>query len=317
MQQAIAVGAMSNKELDYFQLLKEKVADTFQKSYATSSKRIEEWKGQDIVSFQEDLAAKVQGRISEKWFYTHMKGVAQNAPRIDMLNLLSSYAGYQNWADFKSSVTPEEVIESSKAFHFGRLIAIILLCLLPIGLVLLAWFWPADNTYTFCFIDSDRGVGITEHPIEIIVLQEGQSPELRQCDSNGCFSIEATDRAMRFVVKSAYYKTDTITRHINGVGREAVKLRTNDYALMIHIFSQSKIEDWQKRREQLDAMIATNAQFYQIDSKKNRPIELYNKHEFIDKLTMPVNSLKNIEVIETIYQGSEIIKMRFKQKFEE
>jgi hypothetical protein len=43
-------------------------------------------------------------------------------------------------------------------------------------------------------------------------------------------------------------------------------------------------------------------------------MEMYNKEEFIDKLTMPLNSLKNIEIIETIFDGNRIKELRFKQE---
>ena len=33
----------------------------------------------------------VNGRISEKWFYTHIKSNSGKLPRIDMLNILSEY----------------------------------------------------------------------------------------------------------------------------------------------------------------------------------------------------------------------------------
>ena len=60
-------------------------------------------------------------------------------------------------------------------------------------------------------------------------------------------------------------------------------------------------------------MFADNVQIYQIFDKNNSGMELYNKQEFINKLTMPVNSLKNIEIIETIYTGNKISMLRFRQ----
>ena len=42
-------------------------------------------------------------------------------------------------------------------------------------------------------------------------------------------------------------------------------------------------------------------------------MEMYNKKEFVNKLTTPLKSLKSIEVIETIYSGDEISILRFTQ----
>ncbi len=72
-----------------------------QQSYPGINPVISEWKGQEIVDFQEELLQKVNARISEKWFYSHMKSEKSILPRIDILNLLSSYVGYANWNEFR------------------------------------------------------------------------------------------------------------------------------------------------------------------------------------------------------------------------
>ena len=93
---------MSEIELIYFKILKDEVVKTLQKVHSVSSD-IEKWKGQEIIYLQDDLADKVNGRISEKWFYTHIKSNSGKLPRIDMLNILCEYAGYQNWYDLKNA----------------------------------------------------------------------------------------------------------------------------------------------------------------------------------------------------------------------
>ncbi|MGZ5188253.1 MAG: hypothetical protein ACXWB5_02320 [Kaistella sp.] len=65
---------------------------------------ISKWKGIDIIYFQEDLRKKAKGNISEKSFYTYFKNSpVTKLPRIDMLNILSVYAGYVSWYDFKKN----------------------------------------------------------------------------------------------------------------------------------------------------------------------------------------------------------------------
>ncbi|MFH1160186.1 MAG: hypothetical protein V1733_04475, partial [bacterium] len=71
-----------------------------QQTFPGINPSISEWKGQEIVNFQEELRVKVNGHISEKWFYTHIKSHKGSLPRIDVLNLLSKYAGYSDWDDF-------------------------------------------------------------------------------------------------------------------------------------------------------------------------------------------------------------------------
>jgi hypothetical protein len=59
-----------------------------------------------IIYFQEDLRKKAKGNISEKSFYTYFKTVpSSKLPRIDMLNLLAIYAGYQTWYDLRKIIS--------------------------------------------------------------------------------------------------------------------------------------------------------------------------------------------------------------------
>ena len=91
-----------NPDRKYFNLLKKDIVATLKKSFPEINEDIESWKGHEISLFQEELIKKVNSRVSEKWFYTHIKGNKDDIPRIDMLNLLSKYVGYQNWTEYKS-----------------------------------------------------------------------------------------------------------------------------------------------------------------------------------------------------------------------
>jgi hypothetical protein len=300
---------MRESDLSYFAQLKKEIVSVLQQTIPSVSREIENWKGQDIVYFQEDLAKKINGRISEKWFYTHLKAENNKLPRIDMLNLLSRYAGYTDWADFKlkhGEKLPDSVTVKPRKKKIIFLISAGILVLVISYLIL------KPKTYSFCFIDADRKTTITDQNIQVIVLNDGESPIYSKC-VNGCFSLKTRNSKIKFVVKAPYYKIDTITRLVNSqIKNERVQLHTNDYALMIHFFSKSKVSDWQKRRKQLDNMFTDNAQIYQVYDD-NTGMELYNKHEFINKLTMPIKSLENIEIIETIYTGNRISALRFRQ----
>ena len=93
---------MADLELLHFEQLKAEVQTEYLKNHHPSYDDISKWKGIDIIYFQEDLRKKAKGNISEKSFYTYFKTVpTTKLPRIDMLNLLAIYAGYQSWYDFK------------------------------------------------------------------------------------------------------------------------------------------------------------------------------------------------------------------------
>ena len=96
---------MADIDLKYFQLLKKDIAATLRDSFPEVNEHIELWKGVEISQLQEDLVSKVGGRVSEKWFYTHIKSNQGSVPRIDVLDLLSQYVGYNSWASYKLSKT--------------------------------------------------------------------------------------------------------------------------------------------------------------------------------------------------------------------
>ena len=93
---------MTDIEFLYFNALKKAVQDKYLESHSPSFEDIAKWKGIDIIYFQEDLRQKAKGNISEKSFYTYFKNNAQEKiPRIDMLNILSVYVGYNSWSEFR------------------------------------------------------------------------------------------------------------------------------------------------------------------------------------------------------------------------
>lgn len=93
---------MTDLDLLHFEQLKKDVQAQYLKEYTPSYDDISKWKGIDIIYFQEDLRKKAKGNISEKSFYTYFKNSpVTKLPRIDMLNLLSIYTGYNSWYEFK------------------------------------------------------------------------------------------------------------------------------------------------------------------------------------------------------------------------
>ncbi len=284
------------------------------RSYPEIPGSIIDWKGQHIFDFQEDLQHKLNEHISEKWFYTHMKTTNSKLPRIDILNILSKYAGYKSWDEFKlknkdsvSEIAPDK---SNRVFYLIPLF--MLIGLLVIYLVVDSMY---TQVYTFCFYDSDTKKPIENSLVEITVLADGESPVNYLCNNNGCFSIKTSERSIRFLVEAPYYHNDTIVRTLNKFNRtENIKLKIDDYAVMIHYFSNGNVNDWEKRRDDLDQMISDSAKIFQVLNHSGTVgMEIYNKWEFINKLSLPSSSLRNIEVIDKKYEGGKICRLRFKQ----
>ncbi|MDB4286088.1 hypothetical protein N9933_02180 [bacterium] len=320
---------MEGRDQQFFHQLKEALLETFISQHPECKKPIWEWKGQEIIDFQEDLQKKVKGRISEKWFYTHIKTEKnERLPRIDILNMLSEYAGFRNWNDFVHRQAPEPIavdistpiqvmeraIPKTKPFWQKSFGWIGIAMVAGLGILAVMSF-QGENAYRFCFVDADTGKNIDQE-IEVIILKKGESPETRACDKEGCYEWKGKPGTLTFEVRAPYYKPDTVRRVLDDRGgEEQIELKTDDYALMIHLFSTGNLKDWKKRRNQLNGMIAPDARIFQVYGGGTKGMALYNKEEFIDKMTMPLKSLKNIEILETIYNNSEEIHvMRFIQK---
>ncbi len=298
---------MNPNDKHLFNLLKNSIASTFSKEYPTAG-AIEAWKGAEIVAFQEDLFSKVKARVSEKWFYTYFKNDVHKLPRIDMLNLLSAYVGYTNWNEFRAKNSSPVLLQGKKGATKKYRAFLLLIPLLAVA----AFYWPGENNFHFCLVDEDKNEAITS-VVDVKILQQEQSPLYLKTDSLGCFTFQTKEKTIQFIVQSPYHKTDTIARHINTKNSPVVKLRTDDYALMLQYYSNGNKSDWKKRKQQLQQLIAEDAQIYQLYSQ-NLGIELYSKEEFINKLTVPTSSLKNIKILDKAYKNGKIIKLKFMVK---
>lgn len=293
---------MNSETTYYFELLKNKVATTFLKDHA-APKTIEEWKGEEIVLFQEDLFDKVKAKVSEKWFYTYFKKEATKLPRIDMLNLLSEYVGLSNWNTFKNE--HKNLVESKDKIKKSKYL---LLVFAPVAV--LGWFLlNSSNEFHFCFVDE-----LQNKPIEVVldvkIISKEESPIIIKTDSLGCFTYKTAAEYITFVVKSPYHKTDTIVRHINTNANQRVHLTADDYALMLQFYTDGNIKDWKKNKNKLQHLIADDAVIYQFHSN-NIGIELFDKDDFIRLLTIPTNSLQRIKILERTFENGKIIKLKF------
>lgn len=351
-----------------FEQLRQAVEARFQEGHPHCHVPISEWKGQWIVDFQEDLLEKVQGRVSEKWFYTYFrKEEVVKLPRIDMLNLLSHYVGMENWAAFQASCDcshvengrddrdegKTDVAIDSRGEGLGRSvkgeafvrgngsggpggsehgnevplssqgsrrrrwpIATTLVGLSAIvALLFLFGFRDQEVEFRFVFMDAFTRSEVDHFPNVAYSQEEGQWKEMEILEGQGKLMGRRGEELM-VAVSGGYCHPDTFQLELPVQGEEVpIFLKPDDFALMIHIFSRSDVKDWKKRREKLEGMISENAEIFQVDAGEQLGMEMYNKEEFIDKLTMPVIGLQNIEILETRhdYEGK-INGLRFMQK---
>jgi hypothetical protein len=107
---------LTDLDLLHFEQLKSEVQAKYIENHSPSFDEISKWKGIDIIYFQEDLRKLAKGNMSEKSFYTYFKNSpVSKLPRIDMLNILSIYAGYDTWYSFKKKhLFASEILKESE-----------------------------------------------------------------------------------------------------------------------------------------------------------------------------------------------------------
>jgi len=307
---------LHQEEKILFSLLKKEIAAAMMQSYPGIDPEISNWKGQEITDFQEELTKKVNGHLSEKWFYTHMKAECEFLPRIDVLNILSQYAGFSNWQDFKyrnmNHILPEE--KSRKKMNI--LIPLLFLAI-PTLLYIILKMINIQN-YQFTFIDSDTGVPIIDNNLRAEVLMENESPLSLKSNEKGSITVRTNKSEVNMIVKAPYYLTDTVSRTLGKFTHaEKVGLKADYYALMISYFSQSDVNSWEKRREQLAGIFSEDAIIYQFpENHAGNAMAIYNKWEFIDKITIPSSGLRQIEILDCRYLNGKIVILRFRIKNE-
>lgn len=307
---------MHQEDKIIFGLLKKEIAVTMMQSYPGIDPEVSNWKGQNITDFQEDLRIKVNGQISEKWFYMHMKSENKALPRIDVLNILSRYAGYISWQDFRSKMADKLSVTKKPGRPLILFMKIFLLLFSVMALIFIVIKLINTQNYRFSFIDSDTREPILDKNLRVELLSEAESPINLAPDESGSITVRTDRSEVNMVVKVPYYFTDTVIRTLKKFNRtELISLNADYYSLMISYFSRSDVESWEKRKEQLAAILSDDAIIYQFpDERTGNAMAIYNKWEFIDKITIPSSGLRLIEILDCRYLKGKVVLLRFRTK---
>jgi hypothetical protein len=295
--------SIKKQELIYFEQLKYTLRKEVE-STLHIRKEFKEWSGSDIQTFQIDLEEKCKSTVSEKWVYLHFKNPSEKMPRVDVLNLLSQYCGYKNWDDFKHQKQdiPAKAKEKNRSKRFGLLGVLA-------GVMALAviFFMPSKKNVTILFEDA-----YTQKEIDLneLAFKLGNTPPKVINDVLN-YQLKTSDTLQ---VKGPYYKLKKQYISFDSSNDTVkIKLFPDDYAMMLNYFSRSEEQNWGKRKLQLEGAIHNDAVIFQSHPRHDG-IEMLNKEEFIDRLILPVNSLKNLEIQDIVYKDGQILNLRFVQK---
>ena len=167
---------MRPSERRKFSKLKSEIVRSLQEQHPEVSSDITTWRKKEISLFQKALSRELKSQVSEKWFYTHLKSDHSSLPRIDMLDLLSQFVGYDNWEDFDRKggrVRPHW----KSAF------------LVTIPLVAgMTWWWGASafSCSKFCFSNIYSRSPVDRASISVYFTRPGESPQLAPLDEGSC-----------------------------------------------------------------------------------------------------------------------------------
>lgn len=295
---------MSETDLKHFSNLKAAVQQQVAQRLGIN-KNLETWSLTDIRDFQADLESICKSTLSEKWVYLHFKSENKKLPRIDVRNLLSQYCGHKNWDDFVQSMPDEtkevdktKPIETKNRWWVWALGAMLVVALLVI-------FIPKKSSKTVLFYDAYTLTAIEPRQLTLKLKRNGKQLINKNIMHSTADTLE---------IDGAYYKPKKV---FLGGTEDTLKvaLFPDDYALMLNFFSRSTADDWQKRRAQLLAAIHPEAKIFQSHPQYDG-IELLNRDEFIDRLILPINSLKNLEIQDIVYKDEKIYRLRFVQKID-
>jgi len=293
---------MSVEEINHFIRLKVAV-QTQAAARLGIRKAVKEWSLNDIRDFQADVESVCKSTVSEKWFYIHFKNDSQKLPRIDVLNLLCQYCGFKNWDEF--SFVGEEKIATDQPIKRAK--KPMWLAVVVIFIVLMSWLaWHSRNhSAILIFKDAYTQEQIPMNQLNIKLKNQKMGYNAR--------TGSLTYRPDTLVAGGAYYKYKAV--FLDGAADDTLQidLLPDDYALMLNYFSRTSADDWQKRREQLMEAIHPEAKIFQNHPQYDG-IELLNREEFIDRLILPLNSLKNLDIQHIVYKDELIYRLRFIQK---
>lgn len=290
---------MSLQHLNHFEALKQLIQKQGEDRLGIR-KKLEEYSLQDIRDFQADLEAECKSSVSEKWFYTYFKNDAGKLPRIDVLNLLCAWIGFRNWDDFVHA-HQAPTAKKKEQNKWKRWVSWGIVMAFASGAALAVFQLSKSPVHKLDFVDAYTREAIPY--TDLTVFANGAIVDLVEVVWNGGDSI---------LVDGPYYKPRAAVVNEFG-GLQTVEVFPDDYALMLNFFSRSTAEDLDKRRNILLEAIDPEARIFQ-SHPKYEGIEMLNREEFIDRLLLPINSLRNLEVQHIEYVDERIYRLQFIQR---
>lgn len=283
-------------ELELFQLLKQEVLLAYQKQYPYFQGNWKSFSSQDIQNLIELIEEKTKQGISEKWIYTHLKPETNlKLPRKDMLDILSQFSGFSGWDEFvfknkEVSIEQKEVLpkkNNKKTFIMLGILAVI---------ALVAFIIYSDKKMTQKFQLKNEFTKETIQAKDVKAYKIEGNKKVPIPIQNAEVEVEAKDETTKIVIESPYYKKQEV-KVAKTSGKTEILMKPDDYAMMLKAFMKSDIKNWETRKVQLHKILSEDLEVI-VMLKNDLGFEYFNKKEFAEKLIVPTESVKNMQILE-------------------
>ncbi len=283
-------------ELEIFEQLKQKVLLKYQEHYPYFQGNWENFSSQDIQNLIVLIEENTKQNVSEKWIYTHLKPETNSKlPRKDMLDILSLFSGFSGWDEFmfknREVVSEEKLIlpkKKNKAIF-------IFIAILIVGIIIVILLYSnKKSTQKFKLKNEFTQETIQAKDVKAYKIENNEKIQIPI--RNAEVEVEAIDENTKIIVESPYYKKQEIKVNSNSERSEIV-LKPDDFAMMLKAFMQSDIKDWETRKVQLDKILSEDLEVI-VMLKDNLGAEYFDKKEFSQKLIVPTESVKKMQIIE-------------------
>lgn len=329
-----------NTQLSMFYILKEKLTEKYRQAYPEFSGRINDLKGTGIINLQVMLEQEVQGRISEKWFYTHIKpDENQTLPRTDALDMLCRWLGYRSWDDFIYQNSPkpqvdnapepavQPIVEQAPTIAEAQAIpqpkakkqwlSWLVGGTIVAALAFVAWQFGAKNGVgamaekrgTRLLLIDALTHDVISGPVNLELLANGKVAERFTFKENEAVIVPCNGTA-QMVIAAPYFFADTVTVACANDSIISLYLAPDYYSrLLVSVKNKSKGES-AILRDKLDKMLNDNGEFIQVEDGQVE-VEFFNKQEFIMFLLSPAGPMGRMKLLECKYNNQQIEKVVF------
>jgi hypothetical protein len=283
-------------ELEIFEQLKQKVLLKYQEYFPYFQGNWKNFSSQDIQNLIVLIEENTKQNVSEKWIYTHLKPKTNSKlPRKDMLDILSQFSGFSGWDEFQfknRGVVLEEkaVILKEKNFTIFIIIGI------TFALIITRFVFYSNKKSTQRFQLKNEFTQETIQTKDVKAYKIENNEKIQIPIKNAEVEIEESSENTKIIVESPYYKKRELKINSNSSTVE-ILLKPDDFAMMLKAFMKSDIKDWETRKIQLDKILSDDLEVI-VMLKDNLGAEYFDKKEFSQKLIVPTESVKKMQILE-------------------